>query len=385
MKPRQKRLLGVAFIVTGIPASYSFCASKSNDGRSLRATRLLGTTELPTQEQVSSFGGDHADERMLAKSLSGYEANDRLRIVPDDEAVASRIDLSSSLAYQMLCQVLGSSVMALGIALALITWETISSDYALPSRQTRSAVVQEELYHSPSNSVRQQWGKVTVKGMGFGYSERRTLAARSAIDEDSSFELSDRASYNEVMLRHRRDRVPIWKRQDSGVPASSLHTMLAALESLAELKTLALDYQWDLLRAALRSELWQTDLNEAAARLRLTNDATSSVVGFDWGSCAWRRCGAWADWQESLDQLDALLGMLEPNEVVFCLDIVERSLRDVLAVVPPELWGKADWQKFQRIPNYRPYTSSNVDSSYNVSEEGAEDPYLQALMELRVD
>lgn len=388
MKPTKQNVLTFFCTLTVISVSYSFCPSnKANDVRWLRVGRSLETAEPTTsQEQVSSFGEDHADKRTLAQSRSGYESKDVLRIVPDDTAAVSpRMDLSSLL--NPVCQVLGSSFMALGMALALITWETISYDFALPSRQTRSAVVQEELYHSPLNSVKQQWGKVTVQGMGFGYSERRILATRSAMDEDSSFQLSDRSSYNEVMLRHRQDRVPSWKQRgdSTSVPESSLHTMLAALESLTELKALALDYQWDILRAALRSELWQTELNEAAARLRLTNDLTSSVIGFDWGSCAWRQCGAWADWQESLDQLDALLGMLEPNEVVFCLDIVERSLRDVLAVVPPELWGKADWQTYQRIPDYQPYPSSTADSSFIESEEGADDPYLQALMELRVD
>jgi hypothetical protein len=49
-------------------------------------------------------------------------------------------------------------------------------------------------------------------------------------------------------------------------------------------------------------------------------------------SCAWRHCGALADAQEALGELDSLIGVLEPFECLFGLDIVERSFRDILAV-----------------------------------------------------
>lgn len=49
-------------------------------------------------------------------------------------------------------------------------------------------------------------------------------------------------------------------------------------------------------------------------------------------SCAWRHCGALADAQEALDELDSLVGVFEPFECLFCLDVVERSFRDILAV-----------------------------------------------------
>ena len=62
-------------------------------------------------------------------------------------------------------------------------------------------------------------------------------------------------------------------------------------------------------------------------------------------SCAWRHCGAQADAQEALAELYNLLGVLEPFECLFCLDIVERSLHDVLAVSTSE----------KNIPVYIPY------------------------------
>jgi hypothetical protein len=65
-------------------------------------------------------------------------------------------------------------------------------------------------------------------------------------------------------------------------------------------------------------------------------------------SCAWRHCGALADAQEALDQLDHAIGMLEPFECLYCLDVVERSLRDILAVTK-------DYRDHSiSIPDYQP-------------------------------
>jgi hypothetical protein len=39
----------------------------------------------------------------------------------------------------------------------------------------------------------------------------------------------------------------------------------------------------------------------------------ATIIGFDWGSCAWKnQCGAIADIQESYDEIDSLIGLLEP-------------------------------------------------------------------------
>jgi hypothetical protein len=43
------------------------------------------------------------------------------------------------------------------------------------------------------------------------------------------------------------------------------------------------------------------------------------VIGFDWGSCAWRHCGAKADAQEAIAELYSNVGMLEPFECRFIL------------------------------------------------------------------
>ena len=68
-------------------------------------------------------------------------------------------------------------------------------------------------------------------------------------------------------------------------------------------------------------------------------------------SCAWRHCGAEADAQEALAELNNLSGVLEPFECEFIIDIVDRSLRDMIAVIP---------QKYliqERVAMYQPYES----------------------------
>ena len=78
-------------------------------------------------------------------------------------------------------------------------------------------------------------------------------------------------------------------------------------------------------------------------------------------SCAWRHCAAFADAQEALDELDSLIGVFEPFECLFCLDIVERSFRDILAVTREFQDSKIS------IPNYGPAT---MTSTTDLSELG---------------
>ncbi|KAL9183062.1 hypothetical protein ACHAXT_004849 [Thalassiosira profunda] len=127
---------------------------------------------------------------------------------------------------------------------------------------------------------------------------------------------------------------------------------------------MVLEYSMDVLKAAPSGDL-------------------PELVGFDWGSCAWRHCGAKADAQEALAELHGSVGMLEPFECRFILDIVERSIRDVLAVVPADLKPVKDGVVVQAKP-YVPYVSQ---ASANGDDEGMgiDYEYSQALSELRVD
>ena len=100
------------------------------------------------------------------------------------------------------------------------------------------------------------------------------------------------------------------------------------------------------------------------SKLYIRNDNKKSV-NFLWlcycfgakkNSCGWRHCGAQADFQEALAELDQLVGVLEPYECLFCLDICERSLRDVLAMIPPSLHPMHP-QESRFLGDYQPYQS----------------------------
>ena len=94
---------------------------------------------------------------------------------------------------------------------------------------------------------------------------------------------------------------------------------------MVSMKALATNYEWDTLKEHIRNPTYfGQNLEQACYILKLSPDVYLSKdardeVGFSWGSCAWRHCGALADAQEAIDQLDHQVGMLEPHECLFCL------------------------------------------------------------------
>jgi hypothetical protein len=187
-------------------------------------------------------------------------------------------------------------------------------------------------------------------------------------------------SYNEVMERHRKERVPQWaQKADKQGFLDAIGNIYLALDATNQLKTVAQDYDWDGLRDLIRSPVLSHDLQQAASVLRgatdmLPSDARSEI-GFDWGSCAWRHCGAQADAQEALAELYNLAGVLEPFECLFCIDIIERSLRDVLAVIPSQY-------KENRpiLSEYEPYKQQNIPYDNGYGEQSTIDlEFLNAL------
>lgn len=288
-----------------------------------------------------------------------------------------------------LLQFVGHSLL---LATLLVAWEDLTCTNALSSRHAR--VVYET--NTPQASL--AWGQVTVRGLAFGQAQREQLLV---LDDDSSRTTTSATSktstdalpsYNEIMLQHRSQRLPAWKQQQASPntadTAAAIHTLLICLQDLRHVQALATDYQWTAVRQALATEPW-TNVNTAAARLRPVDKA----VGFEWGSCAWRHCGALADAQEALDELDSLLGVLEPFEALFCLDIVERSLRDMLVEAPwTSVAAASDLQAWKDVPAYQPHRifgppndaegllDMEIDESWRVDEE-----YLRALREFRID
>jgi hypothetical protein len=206
------------------------------------------------------------------------------------------------------------------VALLVISWEDVSMSHPMRTYM--------------ASSQPQQIGASTVRGLAFSQRDRQLL------EEDMEPQaLKEIPSFSEVSLKHRMERVPTWDetrpmtRQDVEL---AVQTIQKALVYLGECKTLATNYEWDDLTTHIRGPLLHSEMEQASALLKRANGFLSTQardeIGFDWGSCAWRHCGALADAQESIDELDSLIGVLEPYECLFVLDIVERSFRDMLAV-----------------------------------------------------
>ena len=80
-----------------------------------------------------------------------------------------------------------------------------------------------------------------------------------------------------------------------------------------------------------------------------------------------------ADAQEALAELYTTVGMLEPFECRFIIDIMERSMRDVLLVVPDDLRPIASDGRMVELKPYEPYVSqadqSGGDESMGIDFE----------------
>lgn len=253
-------------------------------------------------------------------------------------------------------QLIVASVM---MAVLLVSWEDISMSHPLRKNQEDSYL----------------WGTSTVKGLAFGRAQRQQL--RDLEPQVSQSILS----YNEVMLEHRTERIPRW--QSQSISREDVQNAVSAVQKsllyVNECKLLAKNYDWEGLAAAVRSPLLHEELEQACSLLKnadqfLSSDARSEV-GFDWASCAWRHCGALADAQEAIDELDHLVGILEPFECLFCLDVVERSLYDILAVTL--VYQDASIQ----VPVYQPLQRMSDIGEDGVDQFDAE--YLQAMKFLK--
>ena len=86
--------------------------------------------------------------------------------------------------------------------------------------------------------------------------------------------------------------------------------------------------------AALIGEL------EAAATIlassRVLSHESRAAVGWQWGACGWRQCGAQADASQALWKLRSNLGMLAALEARFYLDVAVRAIDEVLQLCAAE-------------------------------------------------
>ena len=278
----------------------------------------------------------------------------------------------------------------MGVSFLLISWEDISMCHPMRLRSqvmiSTSSSPQSKPFAIPRD-FSSQWGRSTVLGLAAGGAERKAIAAAGDL-ESSTYK--DLPSYNEVMLTHRTDRIPLWdaRGKDAVVPTTrkdvtdSVQAIQSALLQIRDCVKLAENYEWDQLTAALNENVLRSDLQSACYILKGAEDFLSrearDEIGFDWGSCSWRHCGALSDAQEAIDALEHQVGMLEPFECIYCLDVVERSLRDMLAVTDKY----AD--RSLKIPDYIPIQRmSDLSNEEGSGLDRQDEEYMTTLSFLR--
>mmetsp|Transcript_14132 Transcript_14132/g.32891 ORF Transcript_14132/g.32891 Transcript_14132/m.32891 type:complete len:388 (-) Transcript_14132:417-1580(-) len=276
----------------------------------------------------------------------------------------------------------------IGMSIILISWEDISMYHPMriessTSLATTSSRDSTSLTIPPKSLLR--WGRSTVRGLASGVTERQAISAAGDLESTTYKNLP---SYNEVMLTHRTDRIPLWSKDvlvqktSRNDVVDSVRAIQMALLRIQDSQELARNYEWDELTESLNDKILRSDLQNACYILKGADEFLSrearDEIGFDWGSCAWRHCGALSDAQEAIDALEHQIGMLEPFECVYCLDVVERSLRDMLAVTSKY----ADTSL--KIPDYVPIQRmSDLSNQEDDGLDRQDAEYMDALSILR--
>eukprot|EP00908_Phaeocystis_cordata_P025565 Transcript_8014.p1 GENE.Transcript_8014~~Transcript_8014.p1 ORF type:complete len:414 (+),score=86.23 Transcript_8014:218-1459(+) len=94
------------------------------------------------------------------------------------------------------------------------------------------------------------------------------------------------------------------------------------------------DSRWAAVDAALPLRI-VGELETAAtvlARSPLVDSDGRRDIGWQWGACGYRRCGAQADAAQALCKLRANLGMIVPVEALFYLDVAKRAIDEIVSV-----------------------------------------------------
>lgn len=274
-------------------------------------------------------------------------------------------------------------------AMAISTYEDYDVTHTRPSPSTLRLPTISSSKYSTTSPWRSSFNFIgaATRGMGWGQSDRgipTTSAGSEQTNGSYSFEewygtsaatLQWKPSYNEIMLQHRSERVPRWNEvgndsttTPSGIKNSVTPTkeqlkqavlhLYQSLDELESLKSMADDYRWEEMKEHLNptpNTIAPIATSEYSLPLTLeysmdilksipsssapTNDQAQSnsysnnvnelpnLIGFDWGSCAWRHCGAKADAQEAIAELYSNAGMLEPFECRFILGEYMRNLQ----------------------------------------------------------
>ena len=378
------------------------------------STMLL---QLPCSQEVYGFSLPETTRPNAKSHSSSFLAASR-EVLPNTSSSASPLsscttskaeDPPWSAVQTTVPSLVAVLSLCLVSAVAVVAWEDYGASNLWPSRRmivesttttTPTTTVDSSSFLS-SAALSRQFGARTVHGLAYGKGQRLQSLAELKQQQPSESGaanplLPDIKSYNEIGQEHREERVTRWKTSQRVATTSNqqleeaVRDLQQVLRDILKLETLAADYQWQDMHAIIQSSM-VPKLEPAATTLRwhlMHTDIKKNVdsrrmgyedVGFDWGSCAWRHCGALADAQEALDELDHLLGVLEPPECLFCLNVAERSLRDILAAVPTEYHAE------QGIPEYIAYQSAHSSGGEDGDDEMdvLDQDYLRMLKELR--
>jgi hypothetical protein len=329
---------------------------------------------------LKSFEGETQNsswiEKQLALSLSKEKRNSTTKSVMLIEEFQTIIQLFFA---------------CMGMSIVLISWEDISMSHPMRIESLVRLSPSSSSSHPTSFGLPSEfpfrWGRSTVRGLASGGTERQAITAAGDLESSAYKNLP---SYNEVMLTHRTDRIPLWNTKENDIAvattqkdvAGSVRAIQLALLQIRDCEKIAQNYEWDQLIVSLNDKVLRSDLQHACYILKgadgfLSREARDEI-GFDWGSCAWRHCGALSDAQEAIDALEHQVGMLEPFECIYCLDVVERSLRDMLAVSDKY----AD--KSLKMPDYIPIQRmSDLSNQEDDSLDRQDAEYMNTLSFLR--
>ena len=113
--------------------------------------------------------------------------------------------------------------------------------------------------------------------------------------------------------------------------AQAFEEVVRVRDAIREARALAEAQRWAELGALLPADTVPA-LERAATLLAASASLTAdqrAAIGWQWGACGWRRCGAQADAAQALSKLRANLGMVVPLEALFYLDVALRSTDEI--------------------------------------------------------
>lgn len=193
-------------------------------------------------------------------------------------------------------------------------------------------------------------------GVGVGallHLESTRLEAAPVPDELSAADELFRLRSQNAMAPARKELESEWQklREQRPAPAdvqAAFVTVVRVRDAIAAAVPMAQARQWDTLSRALPATI-VPDMERAATVLAgsdMLSAEQRSTIGWQWGACGWRHCGAQADAAQALSKLRANCDMLVPLEALFYLDVAKRSVDEIIAVgvsggwLPPSAVGE---------------------------------------------